>query len=193
VHQLLAEGYAQLDRVALWDQEEPTITGLLVKEIRRFIERSDAPSWAATFAVHDDPPIEYPGTLGKSRPRVDIEMERVQPGPRPRFQFEAKRLYTSASVGEYLGKEGLQNFLSGRYAAEHIDGGMLGYVQTRSVEEWVALIQKRMDAARIRLLLDPQGVIWQTREDPRLENSYSSLHRRRGASIRIHHTFLECC
>ena len=193
VHQLIAAGYSQLDRVTLNNQEEPAITGFLVREIRCYIESPTAPSWATHFTVHDDPPIESPGAAGKSRPRVDIEMERVQAGPRPRFQFEAKRLHTGASVSEYVGENGLQSFLSGRYAATHRDAGMLGYVQTRSVQDWLVRIQRKMDTTRSKLFLDAQGVVWQSRTDPLLAHSYSSLHQRPGMPIRIHHTFLECC
>jgi hypothetical protein len=194
VHHLLAAGYLRLERTLLRDQEEPAITGFLVREIRKYIESPEAPKWAHSFAVHDDPPIDFPGTAGKLRPRVDIEMERIQPGPRPRFQFEAKRLYTGTSVSEYLGKNGLRNFLSGRYAAEHEDAGMLGYVQTQPVHDWVARIEKRMEDNHKELLLDDvTGGAWQRRTDPGLESSFSSLHRRPGKSILIHHTFLTCC
>ena len=193
VHQLLAAGYSRLERPLLRDQEEPAITGFLVREIRGFIESAEAPSWAIRFAIHDDPPIDSPGAIGKARPRVDIEMERVQPGPRPRFQFEAKRLYRNNSVGEYLGEAGLQNFLSGRYAAEHDDAGMIGYIQVQPVQSWIMKIQERMEDARKELLLEEQGDIWQSRADPFIESSYSSVHLRPGRPIRIHHTFLTCC
>lgn len=193
VHQLIAAGYSRMERAPLRDQEEPAITGFLVREIRQYIESQEAPEWAHSFAVHDDPPINYRDTTGRSRPRADIEMERTQPGPRARFQFEAKRLYRGSSVSEYLGQNGLQNFLSGRYAAEHEDAGMIGYVQAQPVHDWVARIEKRMEDNRKELLLDAKGEAWQPRADPWLESSFSSLHRRPGKAILIHHTFLTCC
>ena len=192
VHQLIAAGHSRLEWTNLRDQEEPTITGLLVKEMRQYIESSRAPSWAATLAVHDDPPIEYAGKVGRARPRVDIEFERIQPGPRPRFQFEAKRLNRAESVGEYLGKDGMGSFLSGRYAAKHGEAGMLGYVQLQPAQTWIVKIQRRMEESRKALYLDMEGDIWQLRTDPWFENSYSSFHRRPGRPIRIHHIFLEC-
>ena len=71
------------------------------------------------------------GKLGKSRPRVDIEFERVVRGKRPRLRFEAKRLNsaTGHTVAKYLGEEGLGCFLSGKYPMMHAEAGMLGYVQ----------------------------------------------------------------
>jgi len=193
VHQLLAAGYSRLDRSALRDQEEPAITGFLVREIRRYLEGPMAPPWAQAFTVHDDPPVEFPGTAGRSRPRVDIELERVQPGPRPRFQFEAKRLCRKGSIGEYFGKDGLQNFLSGRYAGEHEDAGMLGYVQVQPVQDWVEKVRLRMEETPEELLIDAGGEAWRSRADPQLMHSYSSFHRRPWKLLRVHHTFLECC
>jgi len=193
VHQLLAAGYSRLDRATLRDQEEPTITGFLVREIQRYLEGPAAPPWAQVFAVRDDPPVEFPGTAGRTRPRVDIEIERVQPGPRPRFQFEAKRLYRKGSIDEYFGKDGLQNFLSGRYAGQHDDAGMLGYVQVQPVQGWIGKIQQRMEDRPDELLIEVQDGTWRPRADSELEHSYSSLHRRPGRPIQIHHTFLECC
>lgn len=191
VHQLVAAGYRRLDKSTLSHQEETVITGLLVREIRNYVEGPMAPTWAASFAVHDDPPIESFGRLGRSRPRVDIELERVLPGPRPRFQFEAKRLYRWTSVSDYLGTGGLQNFTSGTYATGHADAGMLGYVQARSVQEWVDQIQERMEAMRQKLLLGLEGSAWSTRSYPELDNSYASLHQRSEGMIAIHHTFLD--
>ena len=88
-HELLAAGYARLDRSVLQHEEEPAITGFLVRELRNFVESPEAPAWAARFAVLDDPPLNHLATAGKSRPRVDLEFEITQRGPRPRFQFEA--------------------------------------------------------------------------------------------------------
>lgn len=193
VHELLAGGYSQLDRSRLKEQEEPAITGFLVQEIRRYIESPEAPPWAWMFTVHDDPPIHHVDKAGKARPRVDIEMERAQPGPHPRFQFEAKRLYSKDSIREYLGKGGLLSFLTGRYAAEHEDAGMIGYVQVPPTQDWVAGIQERMESSRQELSIDGEGEAWLSRADPRLESSYSSVHLRSGQPLRIHHTFLECC
>jgi len=193
VHQLLAAGFSQLEPKTLRDQEEPAITGLLVKAIRHYLEGPAAPQWSIAFAVHDDPPVEYQNRTGRARPRVDIELERAQPGRRPRFQFEAKRLYRGDSINEYLGEDGLLSFLSGKYAAEHEDAGMLGYVQEQPVRDWVARIQQRMKDGADGFFLDARKGTWRSRADPELEHSYSSLHMRAGRLLLIHHTFLECC
>jgi hypothetical protein len=124
---------------------------------------------------------------------VDIELERIQPGLRPRFQFEAKRLYRKWSIDEYVGKDGLQNFLSGRYAAEHADAGMLGYVQVQPVQKWIGKIQHRMEDQSREFFIEAREDAWRPRADSEFEHSFSSLHRRPGGPVQIHHTFLECC
>jgi hypothetical protein len=135
---LIAEGYSRMDKSSFVSEEEPAITGELVREMRVFLESDEAPSWACFYAIHDDPPLSVGNKLGKSRHRVDIEFERVIAGPRPRLRFEAKRLDTRTrhTVSDYLGNEGLGCFTSGRYPANHGEAGMLGYVQSENEETW---------------------------------------------------------
>jgi hypothetical protein len=102
-HSLIALGYALLDTASLGNAEETSITGELVRAIKTILESEDAPTWAVHFFVADDPPQNTPGRFGKRRRRVDIEIERGQRGIRPRLHFEAKRLYHSGSVRDYLG------------------------------------------------------------------------------------------
>src|SRR2546427_5962096 len=90
--------------------------------------------------------IYTPGKLGKRRKRVDIEFERSSRGVAFHFHFEAKRLYRSDSLSEYLGDEGLGMFLSGDYASDERVGGMLGYVQRDSLDAWLGKLQIELGA-----------------------------------------------
>jgi hypothetical protein len=125
--------------------------------MRDVVESEDAETWMQLFHVSDDPPQNVPGKLGRSRPRVDIEFERLSGrGKRPRFHIEAKRLYRSDSVKEYFGEEGLGCFIIGRYAAKEAAGGMLGYVQTLTSAEWLDRLRQGL-ADRSRTLRVAQG------------------------------------
>lgn len=135
-HQLLASGYAELSVAALHAEQEPAITGELVRAMKSVQGRPDAPRWMVYLYIADDPPVNAPGRLGKSRRRVDIEFERPERGLRPRFQCEAKRLHRGDSLEKYLGEDGLGRFLAGDYSRDQDVAGMLGYVQTRSIEAW---------------------------------------------------------
>jgi hypothetical protein len=75
---------------------------------------------------------------------VDIEVRAIEVGPKPRFRFEAKRLTSNRSVRAYLGKDGLQMYIGGEYAAEQDDAGMLGYVQTGEPKTWAAQLDAQL-------------------------------------------------
>ena len=92
-HELIAMGYKRMDSPLYVKWEEPAITGELVRVMRELIESDDAPDWVVYYSIGDDPPLNVAGKLGKFRPRVDIEFERIGVrGLRPRLRFEAKRL-----------------------------------------------------------------------------------------------------
>jgi hypothetical protein len=144
----IAEGYARMDHAFFADAEEPAITGELVARMRDFLESGgDGPAWRGYYSIHDDPPLNVVGKLGKSRPRVDIEFERVTVGKRPRLRFEAKRLdsATRHTVRVYLGDEGLGCFLSGKYPTTHAEAGMLGYVQSDDEPTWAKRISSALE------------------------------------------------
>ena len=193
-HCLIAEGYARMEKTAFAGEQEPVITGELVREMRAYLESGGTgPSWAPYYTIHDDPPLTVGGRLGKARPRVDIEFERVISGPRPRLQFEAKRLnmLTGHTVSGYLGEEGLGCFTSGRYPITHGEAGMLGYVQSEDEEIW---------AERIRLALHNDKTKYSAKDPPfshqrmhsSLRHTYLSHHRRnKGAGpFVVHHILL---
>ena len=104
VHTLVAMGYDRSKAEFRCDAEEPTITGFLAQAIREITEDPEAQDWIARYEVHDEPPQNTEGRTGKRRRRVDMELALIsgQTGKRPRFQFEAKRLYRGDSVTEYL-------------------------------------------------------------------------------------------
>jgi hypothetical protein len=192
-HEILARGYQKLQGAALHTAQETEITGELVKAMKEFLEGADAPPWTTYFFVADDPPQNAPGRLGKKRRRVDIEFEHAQHGPRPRLHFEAKRLYKSGSVAEYLGDDGLLLFVNGEYAPEENAGAMLGYVQDKEVADWIGQIRDRLTASpeRYAFHLVPGLVNDQLTTD--LTETHRSHHDRPKLSqaIAIYHTFLQ--
>jgi len=69
----------------------------------------------------------------------------VERRPRPKYHFEAKRLRKPQSIKDYCGEDGLQCFLSSRYAQESDEAGMLGYVQCDNISTWVERLQLAID------------------------------------------------
>jgi hypothetical protein len=192
-HRLIAEGYARMNKAAFAREQEPVITGELVREMKVFQQLNEAPTWAVYYDIADDPPLNVANRLGKARPRVDIQFEPVVRGRRPSLRFEAKRLSSASghTVTGYLGEEGLGSFLSGHYPTTHGEAGMLGYVQSEDEETWAG----RIAAAWRRN--DPQyGVadppFAAQRVCTALTHTFISHHVLRGASstVVIHHVLL---
>ena len=105
--------------------------------------RKDA-RWVDRYVVNDEIRLRHPTRKAKKRPRIDIQIVYVKGRPRPRFHFEAKRFGPNNHVGDYLGKEGLGCFLTGDYARDSEDAGMLGYVQHESCDGWAQKIEQSL-------------------------------------------------
>ena len=143
---LIMLGYNRLDTLRFKESEETDITGELAQQIREVIQDQSAPHWAWGFSVHDDPPVNIPGRLGKRRPRLDIVLELTCRGSHPCYPFEAKRLSgTAFGPSKYIGEGGLQDFLCGKYASRQSEAGMLGYVQSHTQEEWAIRIKRKFE------------------------------------------------
>ena len=195
VHRLLAAGYARLKKPAtLASKEETEITGLLVDGMRDAIEGPKRLAWTSRYAVHDDRPISQGTRQGRARARIDIEVERTMPGPHPRFQFEAKRMYRGDSVSEYVSAEGLGAFLDGTYASTCAAAGMLAYVQTNGTNSWAKKVETKLDSDRTAHLLAAGPKVWERVDlyDARKLSSYQTTHARTPEALDVFHTFLRC-
>lgn len=196
VFKLLMLGYNRMDALRFEESEEPDITGELARQIRQVIQDWTAPRWAWSFSVHDDPPVNIPGHLGKRRPRIDIELELTCRGSHPSYPFEAKRLSgTAFGPGKYIGEGGLQDFLCGKYALEQSEAGMLGYVQSHTQEEWATRIKRKFKKTISAMQISPGGNWRIAHELARLPYCYRSRHTRPsvGKPITVFHCLLAFC
>lgn len=195
VHQLLDLACRRSDPKAFAGYQETAITGEFVRLMDEIIDDPVSPRWARHFSVHDDPPVNAKGRLGRSRKRLDIKVVSAQRLPRSRFSFEAKRLGNDHPTTGYLGGEGLGCFLSGDYAREEPDAGMLGYIQTETADIWAKRISDDIASAAKALSL-VAGHAWKHqpfRGGP--VHTYVTRHERPsiGKSVDIYHTLLACC
>ena len=170
---------------------EETITGCLTAAMKSVLRSRTAPDWTADLTVHEEVYIEDGIRRGKRRLRIDIEFEQVRRGPRPIFQFEAKRLRSTASIRAYLGSGGLGCFLDGRYAKDEDIAGMLGYIQSGTVEKRAAQLASKLDTHPGTLATGR----WQPRPCVPLLPTYQTRHRRtaRLGPITILHSLLVFC
>ena len=195
VHTLLAWGYADSRSRVRAEHNEPAITGFIAEAIQDRLDTPDSPPWCNQLAIKDDPPIPGGGRTGRDRWRPDLIFESMKRRPRPRYHFEAKRLRKRQSITDYLGEDGLHCFLSGRYAQESDEAGMLGYIQCDSISTWVERLQLAIDqdcqGKNEFLLLSPQRNIQIVDTFPQ---EWMSKHDRyTGKSIVIHHLLLDYC
>lgn len=195
VHQLLELAYRRTDARSFQLFQETAITGELVRVMDAIVDDPTSPRWVRHFSIHDDPPVNVPGRLGRSRKRLDIKILSAQSVPRNRFAFEAKRLGKDNPIRDYLGDEGLGCFLAGHYAREEGDAGMLGYVQSDTPNDWANKLDVNIaDGAKKLGLI--AGHAWKRvpiRNGP--AHTYRTRHSRRdvGQHIDVYHTLLAFC
>jgi hypothetical protein len=88
---------------------------------------------------------------------------RVMHGQRPKvfFAFECKRLNIirngkyASQAGDYVGKEGMGCFLSGKYDGGSDCGGMMGYVMDNDVQKAITAINKALNTNKDILGIRP--------------------------------------
>ena len=200
VHRLLALGYARLDAPKYCEVDENRLTQVLVQELRAATQDPSAPEAVVSFTVHEKQKQNDGVLEGNSRLELDICFERTGRGPHPAFKVEAKPLGPAHPVGShlgqkscYLGQDGLGAFISAEYASEQGDAGMLGYVQSKSVEEWVASLADKLGGSPGAFSVSPDGT-WQAHVFPDGPSfTYRTRHNRAGgfAAITIFHTLLD--
>ncbi|MEO5914696.1 MAG: hypothetical protein ABIS50_10715 [Luteolibacter sp.] len=151
VHRLLQLAYESLTPADYQTSEEDDITGDLCNYMKYLTEDAPTSRWMLQFSVHDQDPVNNIKAVktdqprkGKRRPRLDIRLVSKTASHTQRFCIEAKRLYRSDSVSEYVDDAGVGAFVSGEYASDDDFGGMLGYIQTESLEYWVPKIEAKI-------------------------------------------------
>jgi len=185
-------GYDSLTPNEFSDAQEEDITGELTRAIDSVLDSANAPEWVDSFSVHEEPRIHSSGRKGKSRRRLDIRIDSSMVRPRSRLRFEAKRLGPNHGVSKYLGTDGLQCFLDGRYARDDSTGGMLGYVQKGTCKEWAQKIGTSITKESKELRLTNTGSWRSIRIANEAPFTYHSEHNRPtvGKPIEICHTLL---
>ena len=150
-HRLMLAGYKRMaDPHLRATAQEEDISGDLCAKMDAITQSE---GWAAFYIVRNEAPLNQADRKGKRRFRIDIEIQKCldQPGPRPIFRWEAKRLGKGNGTDEYLGPSGLGCLTDGRYTAGQSDAGMVAFVQNET--RWIPLIEKGLRKRRARLAL----------------------------------------
>jgi len=193
VHQLLVWGYQDARPNIGPSHDEDDITGQIVECIKDRLDDPDTPQeFTLFYAVNDQDPVRKSGKRGKTRPVLDIITVCSMRLPRPEFMFEAKRLKVKGfPIGLYLGPQGIQCFIKGKYAAEYSAAGMIAYVQSHDSTRWISQLSRSL-AKKANTLRVTKNLI-RIRIHPSLKDELVSGHRRWGnTEISIFHIFLDC-
>lgn len=201
-HQLLAWSYADTRPRLATARDEYEMTGLLADGMEARINCSETDYRYTRYAIHNEKPTSPSGQLGKTRPRLDIQIELCGVRPKPHFTFEAKRLRDDANSGirdtmrHYLGDEGICRFVNGHYSPESSEAAMLGLIQAHDSAFWMAHVghafasedsNRGPKAFGLIAALQPANVI------PEFPDEHVSVHARpSGSEIRIFHLFIDC-
>lgn len=149
-HTLLVWGYRGALVNSCSKKNEPAITGLIVKAINEKMDSPERPNWVQFYFVRDEVYDNSEGREGNSRLKPDLLIETSSDQPRPRLFFEAKRLRKPLSkafnkVKGYTGEEGMLCFVTGQYAKGYPGAGMLGYIQSDSLEYWTKQVRQKIE------------------------------------------------
>jgi hypothetical protein len=193
-HQLLSWGYEDARSKIRADHEEEKITGFIVTAIRKRLY--DDPTTPLRFKIHYDIHEEQRDwkseKTGKRRPRIDIVATCSFKLPRPEFMFEAKLLRKNGfPIGKYTGKDGMQCYIRGVYAAEYPAAAMVGYIQSGTSERWFKQLKRKFDSDDGGLCIHEQ--LRKINVVKSLPDEWVSVHsRKNNVNIEIFHIFLDC-
>lgn len=199
VHRLLELGYLRIREEDYSATDEETISGDICEAIEGILD-DKRESWMTFYQVHNERPVQQKGKpkaertrQGKRRQKIDIEIASAEASPRLRFAFEAKLLCDSKSVSAYVGGSGLGCFVNGDYSEQDSSAGMVGFMQSRTREEWTQKIETRMSQQRKQTRLRTKST-WS--EGPiSIDGSIILLSKhdrvKRLGAIDIYHTLLD--
>jgi hypothetical protein len=177
VHQLLMWGYLDARPNIGPSDDEDDITGQIVECIKDRLDDPDTPQEYTQFYAVNDQDI------------ITVCSMRL---PKPEFMFEAKRLKVKGfPIGRYLGPQGIQCFIKGKYAAEYPAAGMIAYMQSHDATRWISQLTRSL-AKQAKNLQVTKDLI-RIHIHPHLTDELVSCHRRSGnTKILIFHIFLDC-
>ena len=193
VHLLIELGYKKARNKFNSKTQETHITSHITEAIQEIFEDPISGSLWIDFDIDEDSLVKKENTYGRSKPRVDIVIKFCAGSPRPKFNFEAKRLKTNSSTtGDYVGLDGLMCFVNGHYSDQFPEASMLGYVQSDTIAQWKIKVQNAIIVDALPLELD--GTQTDYYGINALPDEWISNHKRSvlGRPIIVYHILLDC-
>lgn len=198
----LAESFSDLRRsypdYHSFDQTEPVLT-LSLCQHADLQNRKEEAGLSGAFAAESSAPVRDPcGTVRKNG-RTDILFTLGHPGA-PQIIFEFKKLDGGTRHRALYIRDGLNRFVTGKYAPDRGQGVMVGLTKLEAGEEsaavCLAINDKKVIEAQ-RCIVDSQGS--GTRSPSRIAPEvadFDTVHDRAGTSfvtpVNVAHVFFDC-
>jgi hypothetical protein len=201
VHGLIQAGYTSLSEEELRHFnlcDEPTITGGLAVRIQELIDAGKLPGISRAWCVVDNWPESAPHLplvkqpQAKRRKLPDLKFRFGGQRKALYFRFEAKKLSSSGDYNDLISHEdGLGRFLRRVYGRNDAAGGLLGYVQTETVQIHSERVKTALSNDRKKYQVSSKGdweiATW--KDGPQC--CFRVIHTREGGStIVIFYSFL---
>ena len=195
VFQLIAWGYQRKEKEIRQRRLEEDITSLIRMGINEVLDELDddlLPRFQL-YSAHNEDPVDDHGKSGKKRPRVDVLIECSGSRPRKRYRLEAKRCARKKYKSKYninWYAQGISAFLTGLYAKDSPEGGLLGLMQSDDEKYWRKELSTKLEND---LSLCCQSSLSKVEPTSDLLDITVSVHKRSdGSAIDLYHVFLDC-
>lgn len=141
--------------------------------------------------------VELGTSADAEQGRMDIVFSPLVPTEQVYFCLECKRLNvikegTKRRLATEYVIHGMMRFITGRYASEVLEGGMLGYVLNGDVADATARVSAAVAARQVELGMERPGLLLQSGVLSEVEYARETRHRRGAADEQfiIHHLFV---
>lgn len=198
-HELIPE-ILELVRIS-WDsfekpnrlEREVSISEEFVKNIRIEKNRRDY------LPFHVWPEVNTLDTQAEDKGRTDILFAYLgTPKEEVHFVFECKRLRIpypppsrlATNNSEYVNKQGMMCFVTGKYSGSVTNGGMIGYVMDGQIKEAIASVGKLIKNKRLSLKLAKDTELEHSSVMGNSQNVRETRHTLSRKNFTIHHIFL---
>ena len=140
--------------------------------------------------------VELGASADAEQGRMDIVFSPLLPTEQVYFCLECKRLNVTKDgakrglASEYV-VHGMMRFMTGQYASEVCDGGMLGYVLDGDVADAIKRVSAAVGGRWQELGMESPGVLLQSATLSAVESARETQHKRGPKEERfvIHHVF----
>jgi hypothetical protein len=195
VFQLIAWGYQRKEEEIRQLRKEEDITGLIRQGINEILDELDDDLWPRfrLYSAHNEDPVDDHDALGKERPRVDVLIECAGSRPRKRYRLEAKRCARKKYKSKYTidwYTQGIIAFLTGLYAKDLPEGGLLGLMQSDDAKHWKKELSTKLNNEPSLSCQLPLTDVHLTSDLP--DMAISEHQRNDGSTIDLYHAFLDC-